>query len=398
MATSLGLTLYNLGQRREQAEGAARPARPLGRLIWLHAPGEGLISPMRALARRIVEEDGLPVLLTAPVPVPPYPGVIDQPPPVDSPFDARVFLDHWRPEIAIFGGGQLRPAVMHEAAERQIPMLVVNGKAPAFLRERDGWYPGLMRSALERFRAIMTVDEAAARAFRKGGATLSCVAVTGRMEDEGIVLPGLEPERAALSRLLAARPVWFAAGVAEAEEPAVMQAHRKALQHSHRLLLILMPEHPARAATLARRLEANDGWVVAQRALDEEPDPEVEVFVVDNPAEYGLWYRLAPVTFLGGSLVGRGPTRNPMEAAALGSAILHGPRTGQSGPIFGRLGAARATRAVASATDLEDALGDLLAPDRAARLAQAAWAVASEGAEVTDGILRRIRAIMDGED
>jgi 3-deoxy-D-manno-octulosonic-acid transferase len=163
-------------------------------------------------------------------------------------------------------------------------------------------------------------------------------------------------------------------------------------------LLILMPEDPARAATLARKLEAGMGWAVAQRARDEEPEPDIEVFVVDNPAEYGLWYRLAPVTFLGGSLLGKGPVRTPMEAAALGSAILHGPRTGQSGPVFARLGAARATRAVASASDLGDALGDLLAPDRAARLAQAAWMVASDGAEVTEGILVRLRAIMDGEE
>jgi 3-deoxy-D-manno-octulosonic-acid transferase len=398
MAASLGLTLYNLGQRREPGEGTARPARPAGRLLWLHAPGEGLVSPMRALARRLVEEDGLPVLLTAPVPMQPLPGVIVQPPPPDSPVDARAFLDHWRPEIAIFAGGQLRPAVMHEAGERKIPMLVVNGKAPAFLRERDGWYPGLMRSALARFKAIFAMDETSARAFRKGGAALSAVAVTGRMEDEGIVLPGLEAERASLAHLLAARPVWFAAGVAEAEEEAVLQAHRMALQHSHRLLLILMPEDPSRAAALAARLEEGEAWAVAQRAQEEEPEPEIEIFVVDNPAEYGLWYRLAPVTFLGGSLLGKGPLRHPMEAAALGSAILHGPRTGGLGPVFGRLGAARATRAVASATDLGDALGDLLAPDRAARLAQAAWAVASDGAEVTEAILTRIRAIMDGEE
>ena len=396
MASSLGLTLYNLGQRREPGEGASRPPRPAGRLVWLHAPGEGLVSPMRALARRLVAEDGLPVLLTAPAPMPPLPGVIIQPPPADSPADARAFLDHWRPEIAIFAGGQLRPAVMHEAGERQIPMLVVNGKAPAFLRERDGWYPGLMRSALARFRAIMAVDEAAARVFRKGGAALSSVAVTGRMEEEGVVLPGVEAERAELARLLSARPVWFAAGVIEAEEAAVLQAHRKALQHSHRLLLILMPEDPARATPLAERLEA-EGWAIAQRAQDEEPEPEIEIFVADSPAEYGLWYRLAPVSFLGGSLLGKGPTRTPMEAAALGSAILHGPRTGLSGPVFARLGAARATRAVASANDLGDALGDLLAPDRAARLAQAAWAVASDGAEVTEIVLTRIRAIMDGD-
>lgn len=396
MASSLGLTLYNLGQRREQAEGLERPPRPAGRLVWLHAPDDGSVSPMHALARRLVEEDGLPVLLTAPGEVTAHRGVLVQPPPADSPAEARAFLDHWRPEIAIFAGGQLRPAVMHEASERRIPMLVVNGRAPAFLRERDGWYPGLMRSALARFRGIMAVDEAAARAFRKGGAALSAVAVTGRMEEDSVVLSALEAERAALAKLLAARPVWFAAGVTEAEEAAVLQAHRMASQHSHRLLMILMTDDPSRAPALARRLEA-EGWATAQRAQEEEPEADVEIFVADNPAEYGLWYRLAPVTFLGGSLMGKGPTRNPMEAAALGSAILHGPRTGSSGPVFGRLGAARATRAVASATDLGDALGDLLAPDRAARLAQAAWAVASEGAEVTEMILTRIREIMDGD-
>jgi 3-deoxy-D-manno-octulosonic-acid transferase len=398
MPASIGLTLYNLGHRREQVAGAHRPARPGGRLVWLHAPGEALVSPMQALARRLVDDDGLPVLVTSPAELTERPGVLVQAPPADTPVAARAFLDHWRPEIAVFAGGQLRPALMHEAAERKIPMLIVNGKAPAFLRERDGWYPGLMRSALERFRGILAVDEAAARAFRKGGAALSAVAVTGRMEEESAALPCVEAERAALAQLLATRPVCFAAGLPEVEEAAVLKAYRIAQQHSHRLLLILMPEDPARAAPLARHLEEVEGWVVAQRALDEEPTPEVELLVVDNPAEYGLWYRLAPVTFMGGSLVGKGPVRNPMEPAALGSAILHGPRTGQSGPIFGRLGAARATRAVASATDLGDALGDVLSPDRAARLAQAAWAVTSDGAEVTDAVVRRIRAIMDGEE
>ena len=85
-----------------------------------------------------------------------------------------------------------------------------------------------------------------------------------------------------------------------------------------------------------------------------------------------------------------------MEAAALGSAILHGPRAGVHGQAFGRLGAARAARAVSSATDLADALGDLLSPDRTARLAQSAWAVASDGAEATETLLQYIRRRLEG--
>ena len=100
---------------------------------------------------------------------------------------------------------------------------------------------------------------------------------------------------------------------------------------------------------------------------------------------------------LGGSLAGTGCLRDPLEPAALGSAILYGPRPGPFGTTFGRLGAARAARAVGSTADLAEALGDLLSPDRAARLAQAAWAVASDGAEVTERVMDLIRRIMDGD-
>jgi 3-deoxy-D-manno-octulosonic-acid transferase len=397
MASPLGLKLYNLGNRREgPAKIGERPPRPQGPLVWLHAPNAGQASPMLTLARRLIEEDGMAVVLTSPTDLPPRPGTIPQLPPDDTPLDVRAFLDHWRPELAVFAEGELRPVALHECGDRRIPMILANGRAPAFLRERDSWYPGLMRSALGRIATVYAVDEAAARAFRKAGAALTSVAVMGRMEEESAVLPCLEAERSALAKLLAARPVWFAAGLTEAEEDAVLHAHRVAAQQSHRLLLILLPERVDRTEALAAKLEEG-GWSIARRQQDEEPDEGVEVFVVDNPAEYGLWYRLAPITFLGGSLNGRGPTRNPMEAAALGSAIIHGPRVEPYGPVFSRLAAARAARAVASVGDLSDALGDLIFPDRAARLAQAAWAVASDGADVTDRLLHRIRALIDGE-
>lgn len=397
MSASLGLKLYNLGQRRDTGQDAQRPPRPSGGLAWLHVPNEAQVSPMLALARRLVEEDGIKVLMTCPHEIAARDGVTFQPAPGETPTEAHDFLDHWRPEIAIFAEGELRPAVLHQAAVRKIPLLLVNGRAPRFLRDRDGWYPGLMRSALAQFSQVFAVDEAAAKLFRKAGAPLGQVAVTGRMEDESAALPCLEAERATLAALLATRPVWFAAGLPLSEETAVLRAHRSAMQHSHRLLLVLAPDEPGDAAARATRLETSDGWIVALRSREEEPDPAVEILVVDNPAEYGLWYRLAPLTFLGGSLSGTGASRNPFEAAALGSAILHGPRTGRFGPAFGRLGPARATRAVASATDLADALGDLLSPDRAARLAQSAWAVVSEGSEVTDALLGRIRSLMDGD-
>ena len=99
------------------------------------------------------------------------------------------------------------------------------------------------------------------------------------------------------------------------------------MRMAHRLLLILSPATPEDGPGLRDALEAED-WVVALRSDGEEPDPEIQIFVADAPGEAGLWYRLAPITFLGGSLVRGGQGRDPCEPAALGSAILTGPDTG----------------------------------------------------------------------
>lgn len=395
MALKLGLTLYSLGQRRD-ATDSPRPARPKGRLVLLHAPGASAARGLRELARRLIAEDGVQVLLTCPEALPALDGALIQPPPPDTPAEVRTFLSHWRPDLAIFADGELRPALIEAATADRIPLMMADARTPRLPKEREGWFPGLIRGALASFAWIGALDDNAARAFRRAGAPGAVVVTIGRLEEPSSALLCNEAERHALTNVMATRPVWFAANLPEAEEEAVLTAHRAVLQHAHRLLLIVLPASPDRADALSARAEA-EGWAVAHRAQEQEPEAETELFVVDSPAEIGLWYRLAPITFLGGSLSGTGALRDPMEAAALGSAILHGPRAGVHGAAFGRLGAARAARAVASSTDLAEALGDLLSPDRTARLAQAAWTVSSDGAEATEALLARIRSLIRAE-
>lgn len=398
MPRSFGMTLYALRQQREPVVAAPRQPRPAGRLLWMIAPTDAAMPGILFLARRLAEEDGVSVVVSAPGPLAARDGVIPDAMPPESQVEIAAFLDHWNPEVIVFSEGELRPVLIDVAVSRKIPLLMVDGHQPRFALGHEGWFPGLMRRSLSHFAHVATVDEAAARAFRKGGARLSRVSVAGRLGEESAALPCLEAERSALAQALAARPIWFAVGLPRSEEAAVIAVHREALRLAHRLLLILAPQEPERAEGLAAEIESETGWVVGLRARDEEPNQDTEVYVVDNPAEYGLWYRLAPITFIGGTLFGEGASRNPQEAAALGSAILHGAQHGAHGAVFGRLGTARATRLVASKQDLSDALGDLLAPDRTARLAQAAWAVASDGAEVTERITDLIRAAMDGSE
>jgi 3-deoxy-D-manno-octulosonic-acid transferase len=397
MPYPLGLTLYALAQRAPAGPPPPRPPRPERPLVWLHAASADPARAARALARRIADDLGAATLITGTDEAPAHRHILAEPVPPEHPAAVRAFLDHWRPAAGIVTEGGLRPILLHEAADRGIPVLIVDARAPALPRGRDGWWPGLLRSTLAGIDSVFAVDDAAARAFRKAGAPAATVRATGRLQLPSMALPCIEAERAELARLFAGRPVWLAAALPADEEPVVIEAHRAALRLAHRMLLIVVPEDPARATELAARMEAVEGWMVARRAADEEPDAEAQVYIADSGAEYGLWYRLAPVTFLGGSLGPDGCRRDPLEAAALGSAIVHGPRPGVYGAVFARLAAARAAALVGGAADLAEALGELVAPDRAARMAAAAWAVASDGAEVTDAVLARLGMLLAGD-
>jgi 3-deoxy-D-manno-octulosonic-acid transferase len=396
MALSIGRTIYNLTGRREPGADASRPVRPLGQVVWLHASEAVALAGVLQLARRLAADLDVSVLITSHKALGiKVPAMIEQRPPLDSATDAKVFLDHWQPDLIVMTEGEVRPAALLEAADRKIAVLMVDARTPYLIKGRDGWYPGLLRRCLQTVRQVLTVDESATRTFRKAGALN--VATAGRLEEGSAALAYHEPERAALAELFATRPVWLAADVPAAEEAAVIAAHRSALRLAHRLLLIFVPQDPSRAPQIAAQMEASEGWMVAQRGLEQEPEADTEVYIPDAASEYGIWYRLAPVTFMGGTLQGDGCARNPMEPAALGSAILYGPRPGAFGTVFGRLGAALAARAVGSPTDLGDALADLLSPDRAARLAAAAWTVASDGVDVTNRVIDLSRRILAGE-
>jgi 3-deoxy-D-manno-octulosonic-acid transferase len=316
-------------------------------------------------------------------------GLVLCPVPPDAPGPARAFLDHFRPFAAVLTEGELRPSILHEAHDRGVVLVMAEAREPVLPRGRDGWWPGLMRGTLAEFRHVLALDEAAARAFRRAGAVPGVVEASGRMELPSVALPCLEAERAELAALTGTRPVWLAAALPAEEEAAVIAAHRTVMRLAHRLLLIIVPQDPGRADALAAQMEQVEGWTVARRAAEEVPDADVQVYLADGAAEYGLWYRLAPVTYLGGSLTA-GCAVDPLEPAALGSALIHGPRGGRHGALIGRLAAAQAAALVGSAADLAETLAEHLSPDRAARAAQAAWAVMSEGAEVTERLVRLV--------
>jgi 3-deoxy-D-manno-octulosonic-acid transferase len=90
------------------------------------------------------------------------------------------------------------------------------------------------------------------------------------------------------------------------------------------------------------------------------PKATTDIYVADTMGELGLFYRLAPIVFIGGSLVEHGG-QNPIEAVKLGACIVHGPHVFNFTDIYEALGRAGGARRIDDKEMLVKQLGQLLA-------------------------------------
>ena len=89
------------------------------------------------------------------------------------------------------------------------------------------------------------------------------------------------------------------------------------------------------------------------------PDGATDIYIVDTVGELGLFYRVAPLVFMGGSLVPHGG-QNPIEPGKLGAAILHGPHIGNFIDVYAALDEAGGASLAQDAKELAQTASDLL--------------------------------------
>jgi len=388
------------------ANRAERDAEPgggsdAGPLLWLHNPPPEDRSTAAELIRELAQEQpDLRVLVTGrdaapdwPARAPGLPEVIVDIVPSDGHRASAAFLDCWRPDLGVFYPDHLPSTLISLANTRGTALFLICRDLPRSWRSR--WRVGLAgtRRLLRRFDRIFAQTPGTAGELRALGLPRWQISPCGPLSEGSAALSCSEAERDALAAVIGGRPAWLAAATRPEEDAAVVAAHAWTTRHAHRLLLILCPDQPGRGPALAARLRA-DGWDVALRSDDEEPSSETQIYVADTEDEAGLWLRLAPVCFIGGTLsANAGP--DPYRAAALGSAILHGPATGAHPDHYRRLSNALATRTVQDGASMAEVLADVLAPDRAAAMARAAWEVSTQGTMATERVVRRMIEALD---
>jgi 3-deoxy-D-manno-octulosonic-acid transferase len=387
--------------RFAERSGRASRARPEGPLVWVHAASIGEAVSMLALIDAImVARPAVSVLVTTGTVSSarllaarlPEHRACHQYVPVDRPAHVRRFLDHWRPDLALWVESEFWPNLITETAVREIPLLLINARLsqPSFERWRR--WPSLIGPVIGAFDLCLAQDVVQAERLRQLGARRAlCV---GNLKAAAAPLPSSESELAKLAAQIAGRPPWLAACTHDGEEEAVAAAHRALKRARGDLLTLLVPRHPARAKAVAAMLERS-GLTVARRSLAEPITAATDVYLGDTLGELGLFYRLAGIAFIGGSLVPMGG-HNPLEAALLDCAVLHGPDMSNCAAIARDLDTAGAALPVRDGPELAAAVARLLGdPAERARRAAAGLEVAADNRAVLEAVLERIAPWLD---
>ncbi|WP_293449322.1 glycosyltransferase N-terminal domain-containing protein [Planktotalea sp.] len=397
--SSLSLTAYKaLAKSMTIPQSDPYPERPAGPLIWGVVHDEASARALVYLVERLRQMRGPCSLLITYVGKMPRltskKGVFCHSLPVDTTETSKWFLEHWRPALCLWFGGELRPALIAEAKAFEIPMSLLSAQADLLDQSIWRWLPSLARETLGAFLSLSARDANGYKALRKMGGARRKVSMQDLLQDA--VLPPTVNESVfeSVSTDLNGRPVWLAAHIQEDELKAVLRAHRATSKLTHRLALVLVAaSFPV--SVEARALLKSQGWRVCHWEDGDLIEENTQVILVEEPEEMGLWYRIAPFCFLGSSLKPLHGGCDPYVPATLGSAIIYGPNVGRHTSSYSRLASVGGARIVNDADSLAQAIEQLLAADQSALMAHAAWATISEGAEATDSVIDDIHDHLD---
>lgn len=383
-----------LPERRGQA---ARP-RPDGTLVWFHGASVGealsilpLVTAFHQAGACVLVTTGTvtsAALMAERLPA----GCIHQFIPLDRTAWVRRFLDHWRPDLALWTESELWPSMLREIGRRDIPAVLLNARLSDGAFRRWQRAPRFVQAVLAPFRLVLAQSAADSARFAALGAR--DVRALGNIKLAAPPLPFDESTLADLRADIAGRPVWLAASIHPGEDTFVLEAHTALKPDNPDLLTLVVPRHPERARAMAAAM-ASAGLRVALRSASRAIPREADIYIADTMGELGTFFRLCGLVFMGKSLaVGGG--QNPAEPALIGCALVLGPDMSNFREITAELTTAGAACQGVDAAAVIDFLRRLLAaPDARATMSDAGRAVLARHANAVKDTLDALAPYLD---
>lgn len=377
--------------------GRPKMPRPEGKLFWLHGASVGESISMLPLINRILETypDSHVMVTTGTVtsadvmqkrlPERAFHQFI----PIDNPIFTTRFVKHWHPDVALWFESEFWPAVLSSIKRKNIPLILINGRISNKTFKRWQQFDFICKELLDCFDLCLGQSEEDAYRLRVLGAKDAiCL---GNLKYAGLPLPIDEKAKKDLLKQIGKRPLWLASSTHDDEEVRIAKVHKRLKEKFPELLTIIAPRHPNRGTEIAAEINKL-GLTTALRSEQEKITPKTDIYIANTIGEMGLWYDIADIVFIGGSLVPHGG-QNFIEPSRVRDAVIVGPHMHNFTDAMSRAKKADAVMQVTDTAELEEMLGQLLENKSLLEAKQSlAYNWAASETKVLDGIMDKIKA------
>lgn len=322
--------------RLNERKGYAGSPRPEGKLIWIHAASVGESQSALILINRLLTKiKNVHILITtgtvtsADVMNKNLPkGVVHQYYPLDHPAWVDSFLKHWQPDIALWMESELWPNMLKALKSQNIPAVLINARLSDKSFALWKIFKKDVQIILNTFRTVLCQTPLDEKRFIDLGVPQKNIHVTDNLKYSATNLPYNEDDLKRLTGHILQRPVWVYASTHDGEEQLACHTHEIVKNALPDLLTIIVPRHPHRRDEIAKTCARYNLNTVfrGEGKKKKLPAYDTDIYVADTMGELGLFYRVAPLACIGRSFSkDGGGGHNPIEAAQLDCAVLHGP-------------------------------------------------------------------------
>ncbi len=234
----------------------------------------------------------------------------------------QLFLSRLQPKLIIFMETELWPNLINQCANKQIKLLLINGRLSAKSMKNYKKITPLMTPALNHFDTILCQSQDNLTNFLQLGAHNDRCCVSGNLKFDISINANILDKQAQLTTLLPEnRPLWLVASTHQGDEEIALAAFKHIKTLFPTLLLVLVPRHPERFNSV-EKLCHGYGFTVVKRSENITVKGQ-DIWLLDTLGELMAAYSLADIVTMGGSFSHIGG-HNPLEPALFKKPIVVG--------------------------------------------------------------------------
>ena len=329
--------------------------KPKDNLIWFHAVSLGEVISSKAIIKKILNDNNVVLTVSTPTGLREAKKIYQEElvvvyAPWDFDLFVRNFISTFRPIALILFETEIWPSTIHLTSKKNIPSILSNARLSKSSFKKYYSLRLFTKDIFRKISLILAQSEEHVIRFKKMGVIEKNIIQVGSVKFDFDLVSG--------DKEIKNNNIIMASSTHKGEDQIIIDAFSKLKKDSPELKLILVPRHPERADSILKIL--NRKKINSRITSKVSHLKDADVVVINTTGQLNSLYKIANITFIGGSLISKYGGHNIIEAAVNKCAFIVGPYMKNFEDILNLFKAKNACIQLLNSNDLSQSFRELL--------------------------------------